>query len=109
MNFNKYYVAILKKGPNWTAADSPEMEAKQQRHQQHLTHMHEAGKLAIAGPVEVAGNGSDLRGISIFHYNAFGSIDELRQLVEEDHLFQTGHLVADYMTWYFPEGLVLGK
>ena len=34
----------------------------------------------------------------------FATVDELKALVEQDELFETGHLIAEYASWYFPEG-----
>ena len=108
MELDQYYVVLLKKGPVWTSEPTPELEALQQQHLAHLSSMGAAGKLSIAGPVE-AHAASDLRGISIFHFDAFESLEELRDLVEQDPMIQIGHLTADYMTWYVPEGATLER
>ncbi len=103
MEFDRYYVVILKKGPAWTPDDTAELEVLQQRHQNHLTMMAEMGKLLISGPLEAHTN-PDLRGISIFGFEAFASLDELKMLVEQDPMFLVGRLAADYLTWYVPKG-----
>ncbi len=70
--------------------------------------MAEAGKLAIAGPVEMLSDG-DIRGISILYRDAFTTVAELKAMVEADPMFEIGRLVADYMKWYFPKGVSLGQ
>ena len=106
MEFDRYYVVILKKGPNWTGEPSPELDALQARHLAHLGSLYEQGLNLISGPVEDHG-GLDRRGISIYRFDAYTSIDELRAEVEADPMFEIGHLAADYLTWYVPQGSTL--
>ena len=106
MSLNQYYIVLLKKGPNWTHEASPELDARQKKHITYLSDLYAAGKLAITGPVEDHDN-EQIRAISIFYQKAFSSIDELKEVVEQDELFKNGHLVADYGTWFFPEGQTL--
>jgi uncharacterized protein YciI len=103
MEFDSYYVVILKKGPAWTPGDTPELDLLQERHLDHIRMMEEAGKLIVAGPLDAHTN-PDLRGISIFRYESFSSLEELQALVEQDPMFQIGRLTADYLTWYLPQG-----
>lgn len=102
MSLNQYYVVLMKKGPNWTQNASPELERHQQDHLQQLSELHSAGKLAITGPFEGLSD-EPVRAISLFYRKAFSSLDELKELVEENELFKQGHLVAEYGTWFFPE------
>lgn len=106
MEFDRYFVIMLRKGPNWTSEPTPELEMLQTSHLAHLSHLKEIGLLTVAGPVE-AHPASDLRGISIFRYDAFESLEDLQALVDQDPMFQVGHLVADYMKWYVPKGATL--
>ncbi len=101
MEFSEYYVVFLRKGPAWTAKSSPELDALQARHLAHLDALRAAGRLALAGPVEVHSE-SDLRGISIFPKSKVGSLAVLKDLVEGDPMFKTGRLVAEYATWFVP-------
>jgi uncharacterized protein YciI len=109
MNFDRYYVVLLKKGPTWTPEATPELEALQERHLAHLGQLHAAGQLRIAGPVEDHNKTADIRGISIFPATAVASIDEVKSLVEDDPMFAIGRLVADYLTWYVPAGASLAE
>jgi uncharacterized protein YciI len=106
MELDQYYVVLSKKGPNWAPGSTPELEALQRRHLAHKTTMHQAGNLIVAGPVQPEGE-SDLRGIDIFHFEAFESLEELKALVEADPVVQAGRLALDYLTWYVPKGTTI--
>lgn len=108
MSLKQYYVVLLKKGENWTRDESPELNLQQRKHLSHLSELYGAGKLAIAGPVEDHSD-NEIRAISVFYRHAFSSVDELKEIVEEDELFKSGHLVAEYATWFFPEGQTLDQ
>jgi len=108
MEFDRYYVVILKKGPVWTAESSSELEALQERHLDHIRKMGETGKMPIAGPLDAHTN-PELRGINIFFYDEFASLDDLKALVEQDPMIQIGRLTADYLTWYVPKGARLSR
>ena len=107
MKFDKYYVALLKKGASWTPDSSPELDALQARHLAHLGQLHEAGQMSIAGPVEDHSEMGDVRGISVFPATAVTSLEVVKALVEDDPMFEIGRLRADYLTWYVPEGAAL--
>ena len=108
MQFKQYYVVLLRKGTVWSGEDSPELDALQERHIAYQGSMHRMGKLAIAGPVEMHSD-FDLRGISIFNYDEFASVDELRALVEQDPKIQAGLLRAEYLAWSMPADATLDK
>jgi uncharacterized protein len=105
MEFDKYYVVLLKKGPTWTADSNPELEALQDRHLAHLAAMGQSGKLAVAGPVAEPED-TDIRGINVLPCDQFDSADEARALVEQDPAIQAGRLRAEFMTWYTPKGSI---
>jgi uncharacterized protein YciI len=66
LNFDKYYIVLLKKGPAWTPDVTPELETLQEHHLAHLTQLREAGQMSVAGPVEDHSEAGDVRGISVF-------------------------------------------
>lgn len=105
MEFDKYFLVLLKKGPTWTPGSSEELEALQERHLAHLANMSQAGKLDVAGPVADPDD-TDIRGISILPFEEFTSMDEARTLVEKDPAIQAGRLRAELMTWYTPKGSI---
>ncbi|MEZ4767296.1 MAG: hypothetical protein R2844_02590 [Caldilineales bacterium] len=73
----QYYVVLLRKGPGWTPDESPELDELQRRHLAHLAAMQSAGMMHLAGPVDLHDDG-DIRGISVFSYDVFRSLDDLR-------------------------------
>lgn len=98
-----YYLAFLRKGPIWTPEATPEIEDLQRRHLAHLSHLHETGKILVAGPIE--GGPDDLRGITIF---CTETLAEARALADADPSVQAGRLVIEIMTWYVPKGVLGG-
>ncbi len=89
-----YQVAFLRKGPNWTAADTPELKALQAAHLAHIGKMAETGKLILAGPFA---DGGDLRGLFIFRVD---SLEEAKALAEQDPTVKAGRLVLEWHPWY---------
>lgn len=46
-----FYVYLLKKGPTWTADDTPEIDALQEAHLANMRRLGETGRLVINGPL----------------------------------------------------------
>ena len=107
MEFKQHYVVLLRKGPTWTPDESPALDELKRRHQAHLSAMHSAGMMTLAGPVEVYGD-SDIRGISVFSHDVFRTLDELKAVVERDPAIESGRLRAEYMTWFTDPTAVIG-
>jgi uncharacterized protein YciI len=103
MEFDQYFVVLLRKGPIWTAEPSLELDKLQEAHLAHLRRLRESGKMALSGPVEVHGDG-DYRGISLYYPDKFANLEELRAAVEQDPMIRIGRLVAEYLTWHLPKG-----
>lgn len=80
-----YVFTLLRKGPSWTPATTPELQALQERHLANIRRLGEEGKLAAAGP---CGDG-DLRGIFVF---ATDSLTEAQTWAESDPAVQAGRL-----------------
>lgn len=94
-----YYVAFLKKGPNWTAEQTPELLELQQKHLAHISYMAETGKVLLAGPFIDAG---EMRGMLVFKTE---SLDEAWKLANEDPAVKAGRLVAQFVQWYSAKGI----
>lgn len=80
-----YVFSLLRKGPSWTPAATPEVQALQERHLANIRRLGEEGKLAAAGP---CGDG-DLRGVFVF---ATESLAEAQAWGESDPAVQAGRL-----------------
>jgi len=95
-----YMLVILKTGPT-PVTDADERKAMFAGHFANMKRHSEAGKLALAGPLDgVEGR----RGLFVF---AVASIDEARALTETDPVIIKGEMVAEYHTWYGSAGLMM--
>ena len=94
-----YYMALLRRGPAWTAEKTPETEALQKAHMAHIQKMADTGKLVGAGPF---GDGGEIRGIFIFRA---ASIDEAREMSAADPAVKAGRLALEIHPWWGPKGI----
>jgi uncharacterized protein len=96
---SRYVVGFLRRGPKWSADDTPERRRIQDGHMAHIRAMAESGKLIVAGPFEDDG---DLRGMFIF---GVASVEEARALAGQDPAVQSGRLVLELHPWFAAKGL----
>jgi uncharacterized protein len=88
------YLVLLKKGPAWTAKETPETRALQEAHLANIKAMWDAKKLIVAGPM---GDDGDTRGVFVFQV---GSLEEAKALAASDPAVKAGRLVAEVHTWW---------
>ena len=97
-----YYLVMLRRGPNWTADKTPEIEELQKQHLEHINQMAETGELVLAGPfIEQSGDKS-LAGLFIFKVE---SEQAARELTESDPAVKAGRLVYEIYPWLGPSTL----
>ena len=97
-----YYLVMLRRGPNWTADKTPEIEKLQKQHLEHINQMAETGELVLAGPfIEQSGDKS-LAGLFIFKVE---SEQAARELTESDPAVKAGRLVYEIYPWLGPSTL----
>jgi uncharacterized protein YciI len=96
-----YQVAFLKKGPNWTPAETAETKAIQEGHMENIRKMGATGKLVIAGPFADDG---DLRGLFIFRVD---TLEEAKALAEQDPAVKAGRLVLEWHPWFAARNIVV--
>ena len=94
-----YVAGFLRKGPNWSAAETPESRAIQEGHLANIRRMADAGKLVVAGPLT---DGGDLRGMLIFRNT---TPEEAKALVASDPAVKSGRLVLELHPWLAGAGL----
>ena len=94
-----YIMGLLRKGPGWTAADTPETQRLQAAHMANIKKMADTGKLIVAGPF---GDSGDFRGVFIFEKVSF---DEARAMVAGDPAVKSGRLIVDLHPWFAAAGL----
>ena len=88
------YLVLLKKGPAWSATETPESKSIQEAHMAGIRAMWHDKKLILAGPM---GDNGEIRGIFLFQA---GSLDEARALAEKDPAIKAGRLVAEIHPWW---------
>jgi uncharacterized protein YciI len=91
---NKYYLALLSRGPKWTASASPENQKLQLDHLWNVRKLMDAKTFAAAGPFDGKG---DLRGLFVIVAN---SPEEAMAIVNADPAVKAGHLAVDLRPWY---------
>lgn len=89
------YLILLRKGPAWTAEESPELERLQEAHLAHLAALRYSGDFLVVGPT-LEGEAAGLRGIIVARA---GSGEEARQLEAGDPAVQAGRFVLEVHPW----------
>ncbi|MSP14188.1 MAG: hypothetical protein EXR62_14680 [Chloroflexi bacterium] len=101
--FTTVFLVFLRKGPNWTAESTPELEQLQAAHRAHLRALRQSGKIRILGPL--LDNG-DIRGVSLFRVP---SLEEARALAEADPAVIAGRLVIEIHPWMVDQTTLLER
>ncbi|HZF10538.1 MAG TPA: YciI family protein [Thermoanaerobaculia bacterium] len=97
-----YYLVLLRRGPTWTAEETPAVVKLQEAHMANIRRLAQAGTLVLAGPfLEQAGPGS-LSGLFLFRA---GSRQEVETLTATDPMVQAGRLVPEIFPWLGPKTL----
>jgi uncharacterized protein YciI len=92
-----YYVYLLKKGPIWSADETPELNALQEAHLANMRRLAEIGKLAINGPLlDSFATSGELRGMGVLKVN---SLEEAQELLSTDPMVKVGHLIFELHAW----------
>jgi uncharacterized protein len=103
VTMKKYFVALLRRGPAWTAERTDESRRLGEGHMAHIRKMADAGKLILAGPFEVdRSQAGALAGIYVFEVD---TLEEAQTLVAEDPAVQGGRFVSEVLPWLGPTGL----
>ena len=84
----EFHMALLKRGPNFSSATTPEAQLLQQQHVAYVQSLLESGKAIIAGPINDDG---DIRGIYVLRAK---SAEEARSWALADPAVSSGRLVA---------------
>jgi uncharacterized protein YciI len=88
------YLVLLKKGPAWTAQETPETRAIQEAHMANIRALWAAKKLIVAGPL---GDNGETRGVFVFQV---GTLEEAKALAASDPAIKAGRLVAEIHPWW---------
>lgn len=98
MELRTYYICLLRKGPAWTAEETPALEQLQAQHMAHTRQVMESGATIAAGPVD---DGSDIRGFSIYRT---ATLAQAQALAEADPGVRAGRFVVELHPWMAPSG-----
>ena len=92
-----YYIFLLKKGPAWSPAETPDVDALQEAHLANLRQLAEIGKLVLNGPLlDSFVTSGEIRGIGVLKA---GSLKEAQDLLRTDPMVKVGRLVFELHTW----------
>ena len=99
----QYVMGFLRRGPNWTAEQTPEVKQIGEGHMAHIRAMGATGKLVLAGPFEVEGTPPNaLAGILLFDVQ---TIEEARLMASDDPAVKAGRFTLELIAWYGPKGI----
>ncbi|MEW6050117.1 MAG: YciI family protein [Candidatus Zixiibacteriota bacterium] len=98
----RYYMVFLRRGPNWTAERTPEVETISSGHMAHILQMEKDGKLALAGPFLDQKATDALAGIFILDVE---TVEEAQALAESDPSVKAGRFSVEIIPWLGPSTL----
>jgi uncharacterized protein YciI len=90
----QFHMAIVKKGPKWTDAKTPEVTQIHQQHFGYVISLLDSGKAIIAGPL---GDDAGILGIFIFRAK---SAEEAKAWADEDPAARAGFHVNEMHPWW---------
>ena len=96
-NMTIYYIFLLKKGPTWSAEETPEIDALQKAHLANLRRLGEMGKLVLNGPLlDSFATSGEIRGIGVIKAP---SLAEAQELLSMDPMVKAGRLIFELHAW----------
>ena len=97
--FQSYSFVLLRRGPRALEFSDDELEVLQAQHLAHLAAMHERGVLVLAGPFSEQAD-ETMRGFCLYST----SLEETRELANQDPSVRAGRMAVDVMTWWTAPG-----
>jgi uncharacterized protein YciI len=97
----EFHMALLKHGPKWTAAETPETKRLHQEHVNYVLAALDSGKAVVAGPFT---DGGEIDGVYIFRAK---SAEEAKAWAEGDPSVASGFRVAEMHPWWSED--IFGK
>lgn len=99
MEFDRYSLVLLRRGPRALELPEAEVERLQEQHLAFLGEMGRRGVLLVAGPFRDQEDEAK-RGICVYRTG----LDETRRLAEQDPAVQAGRMAVEVMTWLTEKG-----
>jgi len=97
----EFHMALLKHGPKWTAAETPETKRLHEEHLKYVLAAIDSGKAVIAGPFT---DGGEIDGLYVFRAS---SAAEAKAWAEGDPSVASGFRVAEMHPWWSED--IFGK
>ncbi|HKZ81889.1 MAG TPA: YciI family protein [Pyrinomonadaceae bacterium] len=93
----EFQMALLKRGPNWTATKTGEHNPIRDSHYAYFQSLVESGKAVLAGPLDDDG---EIKDVYVFRSK---SQDEARAWAKDDPAVKAGHLSVEMHPWWSEE------
>ena len=90
----EFHMALLKRGPKWTATENPDTTRLHQQHVAYVMSLLDSGKAIIAGPFT---DGGEIDGIFVFRAK---SAEEAKAWAEADPSVASGFRTAEMHPWW---------
>lgn len=90
----EFQMALLKRGPKWTASDDAETKRLKQQHLDYVMSLLDSGKAILAGPFT---DGGEIDGVVIFRAK---SAAEAKEWADADPTVASGFRVAEMHPWW---------
>ena len=97
----QFHMALLKRGPKWTATQNEETKRLLQQHVEYVTSCFDSGKAVIAGPLT---DGGEIAGVFVFRAQ---SADEAKAWAEADPSVTAEFQIAEMHPWWSED--IFGK
>lgn len=97
-----YYIVMLRRGPKWSAEQTPENLELGRGHMAYIGEQAKAGHLRVAGPFLGQTDPNDYAGIYIYDV---GSLAQAQALVQKDPAVAAGRFVPEFLVWMAASGL----
>lgn len=99
-----YHIYFFKKGPAWSAEETPELDALQEQHLANLHRLGETGRLVLNGPLlDPFATSGEIRGIGVLKTD---TMQEARELLDTDPMVKVGRLVYEVHAWMVGKGIL---
>lgn len=98
----QYYLVLLRRGPAWTARETPETKRIGDAHLANIQRLAKAGTMVVAGPFDGQTGDRALAGLFILRV---GSMQEATTVVQTDPAVKARRFTYDIVPWWGPKSL----
>lgn len=103
LEMKQYFLVLLRRGPAWTAEETPETKKIFEGHMANIEAMGKSGKLVLAGPIDAdPTDKTAIAGIFVFDVPARTDVEAL---LANDPAVKIGRLVPEILPWYSAAGI----